>query len=814
MKSVALLLIVAGQAFAQQTAWGQCGGISWGGATTCVSGYTCTKLNDHYFQCIPGSASTTTTSRTSSSTTTSVRTTSASSTTRTTSSSTRTSSTTSSSSSPSGSGTVDPSWAAAYTKAKAALAKLNNNDKVKIVTGVGWGNGPCVGNTGAVSSIGYPSLCLQDGPLGLRYVKGVTAFPAGVHVASTWDPSLIYARGNAMGAEAKGVGVHVQLAPVAGALGKIPNGGRNWEGFAADPYLTGVAMTNAIKGMQDAGVQACAKHYIGNEQERNRETMSSNIDDRTLHELYLWPFSDSVKAGVASFMCSYNKINNTWACENDKLINGVLKKELNFEGYMMSDWNAQHTTNGAANAGMDMSMPGTDFSGNNLLWGQNLLNSISSGAVPQSRLDDMVTRILAAWYKLGQDSSYPPVTWSSWNGGTGAPNVAGNHGTLARQIARDGIVLLKNNNKALPLSKPASLALIGQSAIVNPAGANACVDRGCNTGHLAQGWGSGTVEYPYLVAPADAIKTQASKDGTRIVSSTTDSTSAGASAAAQADTAIVFITADSGEGYITVEGNAGDRNNLDPWHSGNDLVKAVAAVNKNTIVVVNSVGPIILESILSNANVQAIVWAGLAGQESGNGLVDILYGSTSPGGKLPYTIAKQASDYGTSVVSGDDNFSEGLYIDYRHFDKAGIAPRYEFGYGLSYTTFAYSTLTTSYTDKSAGSTAPGPGGVTGLFDTVATVTARIANNGTVAGAEVAQLYIGLPSSAPASPPKQLRGFQKLNLAAGASGTVKFDIRRKDLSYWDVGSQAWKVPSGTFTVFVGASSRDIRLTGSF
>jgi beta-glucosidase len=153
----------------------------------------------------------------------------------------------------------------------------------------------------------------------------------------------------------------------------------------------------------------------------------------------------------------------------------------------MSDWNAQHTTNGAANAGMDMSMPGTDFGGNNLLWGQNLLGAISSGAVPQSRLDDMVTRILTAWYQLGQDSSYPPVTWSSWNGGTGAPNVAGNHATLVRQIARDGIVLLKNNNKALPLSKPASLALIGSAAVVNPAGVNACTDRGCNTGALGQG---------------------------------------------------------------------------------------------------------------------------------------------------------------------------------------------------------------------------------------------------------------------------------------------------------------------------------------
>jgi beta-glucosidase len=153
----------------------------------------------------------------------------------------------------------------------------------------------------------------------------------------------------------------------------------------------------------------------------------------------------------------------------------------------MSDWNAQHTTNGAANAGMDMSMPGTDFSGNNLLWGQNLLNSISSGAVPQSRLDDMVTRILAAWYQLKQDAGYPAVTWSSWNGGTGAPNVAGDHAKLVRQIARDGIVLLKNSNKVLPLSKPASLALIGSAAVVNPAGANACTDRGCNTGALGQG---------------------------------------------------------------------------------------------------------------------------------------------------------------------------------------------------------------------------------------------------------------------------------------------------------------------------------------
>jgi beta-glucosidase len=316
-----------------------------------------------------------------------------------------------------------------------------------------------------------------------------------------------------------------------------------------------------------------------------------------------------------------------------------------------------------------------------------------------------------------------------------------------------------------------------------------------------------------LVAPYDAIKTQAAADGTVLTTSTTDSTSSGASVASAAATAIVFINADSGEGYITVEGNAGDRNNLDPWHSGNALVQAVAAVNKKTIVVVHSVGPVILETILALPNVAAVVWAGIPGQESGNGLVDILYGSTSPSGKLPYTIAKAQADYGTSVVSGDDSYSEGLYIDYRHFDKAGIAPRYEFGFGMSYTSFAYSGLVLSTISTVAGSSTIAPGGVSNLWDTVATVTAIITNSGSVTGAEVAQLYIGLPASAPASPLKQLRGFSKINLAAGASGTVTFKLRRKDLSYWDTGSQKWIMPSGTFNVYVGASSRDIRLTGT-
>lgn len=677
---------------------------------------------------------------------------------------------------------------------------------------MGWQGGNCVGNTKAIGSIGYPSLCLQDGPLGVRYVDGVTAFPAGIQAAATWDIALMNQRGAALGAESKSLGIHVQLGPVAGPLGKIPTGGRNWEGFSPDPYLAGIAMQQTVTGMQSSGVQACAKHYIGNEQEKNRDLVSANIDDRTMHELYLWPFADAVQANVASVMCSYNKVNSTYSCENDKLMNGLLKNELNFQGYVMSDWNAQHTTAGSANGGLDMTMPGSDFNKKSVLWGPQLTSAVNSGAVSQSRVDDMVRRILAAWYLVGQDSGYPTASFNSWKIGT--HDVQGTHKTVARAIARDGIVLLKNTNDALPLKKPASLAIIGQDAIQNPSGMNSYADRASDNGTLAMGWGSGTAEFPYLVAPLDAIKTQASADGTTLKTSTTDSTSSAAAAASAAATAIVFINSDSGEGYITVEGNAGDRNNLDPWHNGNSLVAAVANVNKNTIVVVHSVGPLVLESILALSNVVAVVWAGIPGQESGNGLVDVLYGSTSPSGKLPYTIAKQMSDYGTSVVSGDDSFSEGLYIDYRHFDKSGITPRYEFGFGLSYTNFTYSNLSIS-SSATAGPAAStkAPGGASDLYTTVATITATITNSGSVIGAEVAQLYVGLPSSAPATAPKQLRGFDKLSLAAGASGTATFTVRRKDLSYWDVGRQQWVVPSGSFSVMVGASSRDLRLNGT-
>lgn len=700
-------------------------------------------------------------------------------------------------------------WDDAYAKATSALAKLSQSEKIGIVTGIGWGNGNCVGNTSPANSIGFPSLCLQDGPLGVRYVNGVTAFAAGIHAASTWDVDLVRERGAFLGVEAKQLGVHVQLGPSAGPLGKFAQGGRNWEGFGSDPYLQGIMMAQTVEGMQESGVQATAKHFIANEQELNRLTLSANVPDRVLRELYVWPFQDAIKSNVAAIMCSYNKVNGEWACESDGVMNKLLKDELGFRGYIMSDWNAQHTTVGSANGGLDMTMPGTDFNKGNIFWGPQLQTAINNGQVKQSRVDDMVKRILASWYLLGQDKNYPAQVFNSWK--IGNFNVGGNHKTNVRAMARDGIVLLKNTNATLPLKKPKNIAVIGLDSIVAPKGANACVDRGCNDGTLAVGWGSGSVEFPYLIAPLDAIKAQASKDGTTVTSSPNDNAQQGANAAKNADIAVVCINSNAGEEYITVEGHAGDRNDLNPWHNGNELVKAVAAVNKKTVVVVHSVGPIIMEQWIENPNVVAVVWAGLPGQESGNGLVDILYGAASPSGKLPYTIAKKPEDYGTKIATGDDN-SWNLFVDYRHFDKQNIAPRYEFGFGLSYTNFTYSDLTVAGAPTAGPATGTkGPGGPADLWQTVATVTAKIRNSGGVAGAEVPQLYIGYPASTN-EPLKQLRGFSKLKLEVGASGTATFKLRRRDLSIWDEKTRLWTVVSGEYGVYVGASSRDVRLTG--
>ncbi|KAK4192210.1 putative beta-glucosidase A [Podospora australis] len=622
----------------------------------------------------------------------------------------------------------DTLWWEAYIKAADFVSQLTLTEKVNLTTGTGWEADRCIGTTGSVPRLGFRGFCLMDGPLGIRYTDKASAFPAGINVAATFSRRLMRERGEAMGEEFRGKGVDVQLGPVAGPLGRVPQGGRNWEGFSPDPYLTGVAMAETIGGIQSRGVIACAKHYILNEQEHFRGSVDVRIDDKTMHELYLWPFADAVKAGVGSVMCSYNKINGTFACENEWVQNYLLKNELGFQGFVISDWGAQHTTLGSALGGLDMAMPGDGGpQPYRAWWGGALTEAVLKGDVPQWRLDDMVMRIMAAYFRVNTGTR-PEINFSPWVNTTVGPvyysanaswqvvnehvDVQANHAAVIREIGAKSTVLLKNlRSSALPLSKPASIAIIGNDAQDPPGGPNACKERACITGTVAMGYGSGTAEFPYLISPATALKLRAEKDGT-VFSNTTGNwdLSAAKAAASNASVAIVFAAATAGENFISIDNNAGDRNNLTLWDNGDALIAAVASVNPNTIVVLHTAGPVLIDYARTHPNITAILWAGFPGQESGNSLVDVLYGDATPQGRTPFTWGKSLQDYGDAQLmftsptprTPSQSFPEGVFIDYRWFTSRNISATYPFGHGLSYTTFSYSNLTVTKNSSVAG----------------------------------------------------------------------------------------------------------------
>lgn len=804
-------------------------------------------------------------------------------------------------------------WSSAYDKAHRFVCNLTLTEKVNLTTGVGTGQ--TVGySVGIIPRVGFKGLASDDSPTGVRGADYTSAFPAGMNLAMSWDRELIYAMNYANGAEHKAKGINSIDAPVCGPLGRTPTGGRNAEAFSPDPYLSGIAFGEAIAGMQAAGAIAVGKHFILYEQEHFREVIewnewkagpnisepySSNCDDRTFHELYLFPWYDAVKRGMAAVMCSYNQVNNTQVCQNNHLLNDILKGELGFQGYVSSDDGSQHSGVDSALGGMDMTGPG-ETSPNGVaglgesFWGSNLTLAVLNGSVPEWRLNDMATRIMAAYYYLGQDQDYPELNFASGDFATydylypgenldyqkvnWHLDVRKNHGQLIRNIGANSIVMLKNNG-TLPLKSPRQVAIIGEDAGPSIYGPNGCSDRGCNNGTLAMLWGSGSTNFPYLVDPLSAIQHRALQDGTVVqyVLNNWAKDQIG-EVAYQADVCMVFINSDSGEGYIEVDSNYGDRNNMTAWLDGDALVRQVAGNCSETVVVIHATGAILMEEWIENPNVTAVLFAGLPGQESGNSLVDVLYGNVNPSGKLPWTVSKNRSDYGTDVLYEPNgpvpqiDFTEGLYIDYRHFDKENIEPRFEFGFGMSYTTFEYrhlrieavsepcSTMPASSRTSSppiCGTTSLNPsdytfpatissltnyiypylapsmtvstslatptvtvspvspnpeGGDPSLWDVVHRVTATIKNTGHVAGQEVAQLYLNLGNDEPI---RQLRGFNKTMVHPGQSKEVTFELRRRDVSIWDVVSQQWKEVSKmgtTIEVHVGSSSRDLRLSG--
>ncbi|KAJ5560452.1 hypothetical protein N7513_002851 [Penicillium frequentans] len=750
-------------------------------------------------------------------------------------------------------------WKTAYTKAKALVAQMTNEEKNNLTYGYTSTTNGCSGNSGGAPRLGFPGICLQDAGNGVRGTDMVNGYPSGVHVGAAWNRELSYQRASHMGAEFKKKGVNVALGPVVGPSGRIARGGRNWEGFSNDPYLGGALAGETVTGLQE-NVIACVKHFITNEQETNRnppsllvgsynQSYSSNIDDKTMHEQYLWAFQDTVKAGAGSIMCSYNRINNSYGCQNSKTLNGLLKGELGFQGFVVTDWDAQHSGLASTLSGLDMVMPTSTYWENG-----TLALAVSNGSLPQSRLDDMATRIVASWYKYAElkDPGHGmPVSLLEPHTLVDARDPKSKKTIF--QGAVEGHVLVKNTDNTLPLNKPKLLSLFGYDAVaaskntadglsldgwslgldntlswsngsaisatvieylflssLNPATKGPGV---ALNGTMISGGGSGSTTPSYIDAPFDAFQRQAYEDDTFLA---WDFVSQDPPVNPASEACIVFINEQSSEGW--------DRPYLaDPY--SDELVLNVAAQCNNTIVVIHNAGVRLVDQWIENPNITAVIYAHLPGQDSGRALVEVMYGKQSPSGRLPYTVAKKAADYGTllnpTVPSGDldlwypqANYTEGVYIDYKAFEKKGITPQYAFGYGLTYTTFKYSDLEVSLAHGvSTSYTPPGSvvaeGGLPSLWDVVASVTCTVANSGSVAAAEVAQLYVGIPGG----PVKVLRGFEKQLIQPGAHKNFTFDLTRRDLSAWDTEKQIWGLQKGKYPVYVGKSVLDIQLTGA-
>ncbi len=486
-----------------------------------------------------------------------------------------------------------------------------------------------------------------------------------------------------------------------------------------------------------------------------------------------------------------------------------------------------------------MDMPGAISRGTASYFGGNITIAINNGSIAESRLDDMIARVMTPYFYLQQNSGYPTIDPSEEAlnnflpsedtqfqfvlNGTANRDVRADHATLIRELGAVSAVLLKNTNGTLPLKAPKTIGVFGNDAADFTTGLYNTANLGYlgyEIGALPVGGGSGAGRFSYMIPPLDAIKARAAQDGA-LVQYITDNSVASNSISEIfpiPEVCLVFLKTFVTEGLDRIS-------YLADWNSS-ALVSTVTTKCNNTIVITHSGGANVLPWA-DNANITAIIAAHLPGQEIGNSIVDVLYGAVNPSGKLPYTIAYNGSDYNAPIVNHtitdstspnafQSDFTEGLLIDYRHFDAANITPRYEFGFGLSYTTFDVSNLTVS--NVYAGSLTPlpssvptQPGGNPTLYDVVFHATCTVSNTGLIPGAAVPQLYLSLPSSAPAGTPvKVLRGFAKVSVDVGGNAEVGFDLMRRDISYWDVVAQDWRIPEGEMMVQVGFSSRDLRL----
>ena len=618
-------------------------------------------------------------------------------------------------------------------------------------------------------------VTLTDGPHGVRLQRGAgdhlglnasepaTAFPTAASLGSSWDPELIEEIGRALGAEARAVDVDVLLGPGVN-IKRSPLCGRNFEYFSEDPLLSGAIGTAWVNGVQSHGVGASVKHFAANNQETNRMRIDALVDERTLREIYLPAFETIVtRARPATVMCSYNRVNGTYASQHRWLLTDVLRSEWGFDGYVVSDWGAVVDPEAALRAGLDLEMPSTGDRGP-----AAIADAVRAGRLDETDLDLAVSRILTVHDRL-QDA----------RGDRFEPAPAAHH-ALARRAASDGSVLLENDG-LLPLDPVSggTIAVIGEFARTP----------------RYQGAGSSLINPTQLDDALSAIGAATTRQVAFAPGFSPDGDTDQAlrkqavEAARDADVAVLFL------GLAAEEESEGfDRQHLDLPAPQLALLSAVREVNDNVVVVLSNGGVLALGAVAEHASAVLEMW--LAGQAAGSAAADLLFGVTSPGGRLAETIPLALTDTPAHInwpgTDGTVRYGERVYVGYRWYDTVDRDVAYPFGFGLTYTSFAYSDLQVDVPDPTIAS---------------ATVSIAVTNTGRREGSEVVQVYIAPPDDSRDRPRRELRGFRKVHLAPGASTTVEIDLGERAFSYWS--PTGWRVDPGEYRIEVGASSRDIR-----
>ncbi len=685
-------------------------------------------------------------------------------------------------------------------RAGALLQQMTLDEKLQLVHGalMDYNLGP-LGSAGWVPGIprlGIPDQNLADGSVGVGNGVGqATALPSSIASAASWDLDEAYKYGTVIGKEMRAFGQNVNLGGNVNLMGREPRDGRTFETKGEDPVLAGRITAAHLRGIQDQHVIAGIKHYALNDQETGRTLANVVIDDRSARESDLLAFEIGVKdSNVQSVMCSYNLVNGSWACGSDYLLNQVLKGDWAFPGYVMSDWYATHDPAGNAIAGLDQEQPGDHPYGTS--WAEDLASAVQKGDLPLSRLNDMVRRILHAMYAVGL-FEYPTSI---------QPIDAQGDAAIAQEIEEQGAVLLKNSGGQLPLdpNKIGSIAVIGSHAdvgVLSGAGSAQVMPVGGPALRLAPlcppCWGAQIYDPS---SPLNAIQAQAPNahvqydDGTNVASAV--------ALARSSSVAVVFLSNWESEGM--------DLADLSFPNGQDALVSAIVAANPHTVVVLQNGGPQVMPWLSS---VAAVLEAWFPGQRGGEAIANLLFGKVNPSGKLPMTFPASVSDLPRPTIPGDPNataqfdvpFTEGFNVGYKWYDAKGTTPLFPFGFGLSYTTFSISGLDALALQSSTGWTV--------------VVSANVSNTGAVAGAEVVQVYLGLPAST-GEPPRRLVGWTKVDLNPGKSAAVQIVLDSNDsshpLSYWDSTLKEWLIAPGDYTVYVGNSSAlaSLQIAGTF